>query len=320
MTRPAPVFRHGVYLLTRRVVWRLFLLLPDPLAVQIFEYVIGITLRSFKREEQLEVHAAVLMSNHLHSVVYDPAAERTSFLNRLYSQLARAINKLRERRGRLFDLPSPRNKSQIMDRDALVRSIVYTICNPVRAGLVDWPHEWPGSLGDWRQILTVPIVAQKPEQFFNQSGGHPAEVVYYLTMPVCFRRENMSSKDYEAMIRDAVQAECERIHAERGGVPVLGVKAALSLPVDHRPRTPEPEPEEDTSRYRWSGDPEAAQHFLNLWIEWIALYMEMRDLWTAGKRGPRVVFPPGTDVYRRQEDAPTPDLDPDSPFAWLFPP
>ena len=134
MTMPAPVYRHGIYLLTRRVIWRLFLLLPDRLAVQIFQYVIGITLLTFEGAKKLEVHAAVLMSNHLHLVAYDPEAERTNFLNRLYAQLARAINKHRKRKGRLFDLPSHKDKSQIMDPDGILRSIVYTICNPVPEG------------------------------------------------------------------------------------------------------------------------------------------------------------------------------------------
>ena len=319
MTLPAPVFRHGLYLLSRRVIWQLFLLLPDQEAVQIFKYTLGATLLSFKPKERLEVHAGVLMSNHLHLVAYDPEAERTNFLNRFHSPLARAINKHRGRKGRLFDLPTAKDKSSILDRAAALHSVVYTICNPVQAGLVRWPHEWPGSLGDWRQLLTVPIVATKPRQFFDQrgpdEGGKPEEVLYYLTMPRCFAQEGMQKDEYEAMIRDAVQAECERIHAERDA-PVLGVEAALSLPTDTRTANPDTQIDRDTDRFRC--DPARVKEFLDLWVEWVASYMAVRKRWKRGERQ-GVEFPPGTDEYRRLEDAPVAELDPDSPFAWLHP-
>ena len=303
--------------MSRRVIWQLFLLLPDRWAVQIFQYVIGITLIAL--EGRVEVHGGVLMSNHLHLLIYDPKAERTDFLNRCYSVLSRAMNRLRGRKGRLFDLPSQKDKAPILDADSALRSLVYAICNPVKAGLVEWPHEWPGSLGDWRQILTVPISVTKPLQFFDQSpsseGGKPQEVLYYLTKLPCFEDEDDAV--YEALVREAVRAECERIHAERDA-PVLGVEAALSLPVDTRAAKPDLEIGRDTSR-RFRCDPNRVQEFLQIWVEWVVVYVKARERWSRGERV-GVEFPPGTDNYRRLEKAPTAELDPDSPFAWLFPP
>jgi len=182
-----------------------------------------------------------------------------------------------------------------------------------------WPHEWPGSLGDWRRILTVPISVTKPLHYFDQrgpdEGGKPQEVLYYLTMPTCFLREDMLPDEYEALIRDAVRAECERIHAERKA-PVLGVEAALALPVDTRTAAPDAEIDRDANRFRC--DPERVKEFLDLWVEWVACYVQIRARWTRGERE-GVEFPPGTDEYRRLEDAPVAELDPDSPFAWLHP-
>ena len=313
MTLPAPVYPHGLYLLSRRVIWQLFLLLPDREAVQIFKYALGTSLT--KPRCRVQVHGGVLMSNHLHLVTYDPKGERTEFLAGYYSVLARAINKHRGRKGRLFDLPGYKDKRPIMDPDSALRALVYLICNPVQAGLVEWPHEWPGSLGDWRQILTVPISATKPTVFFDQrsssAGGSSDEVLYYLTKLPCY--VGMEDEDYEAMIREAVEAECRRIHAERDA-PVLGVKAALSLPVDTRTRTPDREIDRDADRF--CCDPSRVQEFLELWLEWVALYFAVRDKWIAGKRE-GLEFPPGTDAYYHLEGAPRADLDPDSPFAWL---
>lgn len=298
------------------MIWQLFLLLPDPAAVAIFSYVVGVVLWHF--EGRIQIHGGVLMSNHLHLVVFDRDAERTDLLNRLYSVLARAINRLRERKGRLFDLPSHKDKRAILDPEGALRALVYLICNPVQAGVVEWPHEWPGSLGDWRQILTVPIAVTKPLQFFSQrssaEGGMPDEVCYYLTKLPCF--EHLEDAEYEALIRERVEEECLRIHAERGA-PVLGVPAALSHPVHHRPE--EPDREVAHPEHRFYCEPERAQEFLDLWIEWVALYFEVRDRWIAGHRE-GVEFPPGTDAYHRLEDAPRGELEPGDPFAWLFPP
>jgi len=144
----------------------------------------------------------------------------------------------------------------------------------------------------------------------------PNEVVYYLTMPAYYRRQGMLPAEYEALVRDAVRAECERIHAARNA-PVLGVKKALSLSVDTRPTKPDDERDEPGHRFRFCS-PEQVQEFLEAWVEWVAVYVRMRKLWTSGRRK-GVLFPAGTDNYRRLEDAPTGDLDDDSPFAWNYP-
>ena len=75
----------------------------------------------------------------------------------------------------------------------------------------------------------------------------------------------------------------------------------------------------DRDAQRFRCEPSRVKEFLDLWIEWVAVYMRARQLWISGRRE-GVEFPPGTDEYHRLEDAPKAELESDSPFAWNFPP
>lgn len=314
MTRPYPVHFYQSYLLSRRTIMRFYFLLPEADAVQIYAYTLGLAAEDV---EGIEFHAAVLMSNHSHEVIFDAKALRSDFLARKNGLMARAFNKLRGRRGTFWDATSQRDKEPLLEQASVLAAIVYVICNPVRAGICDWPHEWPGSLGDWRRILSVPIRVERPLTFYTPKdpamGGCPERIEFSFTQPKCF--EDRTPEAYEALIREAVEEECLRIHAQRTG-PAQGVRAALALSPDHRPSTPDdPNPEP----YRFIGDPDLVKRLLEEWIAFVAAYLAMRKRWARGERGDHICFPPGTDRYRREEDAPVAPLGTDSPYAAFFP-
>ena len=313
VTRAQPVFKNSVSFLTRRVVGQQFLLRPDPPSANTFRYTLGVSAEGLK--QRVRFAAGSQMSNHQHLVACDQEAERSEFLARQNALLARSMNVLRKRKGSFWDAPTRKDKEQLRSAQSVLNAIVYTLCNPVAAGLVDYPHEWPGTLGDWRQLLTVPITATKPLHFHNQAspeeGGPPSSLTYYLAKPACF--EALETPEYEALVREAVQRECERLIAARGGRPPLGVRAALSLPPTAVPASLDTEIDRSPSRF--TGDPAEVARLTAAWIAWSAAYLEARRRWIRGERE-GVEFPPGTDAYRRREDAPTTPLEPDSPFAF----
>jgi len=90
----------------------------------------------------IQVHAAVQMSNHFHLVLTDTQSELDRFMRDFLGPLARDINRLRNRRGPLFDRRYSANA--IVDDWAVQDRIRYTILNPVQAGLVAEPSHWPG--------------------------------------------------------------------------------------------------------------------------------------------------------------------------------
>ena len=88
-------------------------------------------------------HAYCLMTNHYHAVI-ETAEENLSkgmrHLNGVYTQ---ASNRRHQRVGHLFQ---GRYKAILVDRDAYLQELSrYVVLNPVRAGLVDSPGEWPWS-------------------------------------------------------------------------------------------------------------------------------------------------------------------------------
>lgn len=311
MTLPVPAFEFQHLFHSRRTVLQRDLLRPDAEAANLYRYVLGRALHESTRPMRL--HAAVQMSNHTHEVVFDRLGRDSDYRSHKNSILARALNALREIKGRVFDTPSRRNRESLLDGAAVLAAIVYTIVNPVDAGICDWPHEWPGSVGDWRRILTVPVVASRPTFFFDQrdpdQGGAPLQVRFHLTQPPAFA--HLEPADYEALVRGAVEEECRRIHAQRTRPP-LGVERALERPWSHVPSNPNCEI--DAPSYRFVGDPELVKRLFAEWMAFVAVYIDMRQRWVRGERE-SVVFPPGTDRYRHREQAPVATLDSESPHA-----
>ena len=311
MTLPSPAYEFQHLFHTRRTILQRFLLLPDGEARNLYRYTLGLAAREPTR--RMKVHAAVQMSNHTHEVVFDRKGRDADYRSHKNSVLARALNTLRRIKGRVFDTPTRRDREVLLDRAAVLAAIVYTFCNPVRAGICDWPDEWPGVLGDWRRVLSIPIVASRPTFFFDQrdpdQGGAPLQVRFYLTKPPAFK--DLTKSQYERLVREAVKAECLRIHAERSA-PVLGVRRALQIPWDHVPAVQDREIKRDI--YHFTGDPELVKRLLLEWMIFVGHYLAVRDRWMRGERE-GVVFPPGTNRYRHRERAPTARLDPDSPYA-----
>ena len=71
------------------------------------------------------------------------------------------------------------------DRDVLAK-MVYTLTNPVAAGLVSHRTEWPGVISSTLQDGPQRIVARKPEFFFREGGKLPDEVELIIERPPGF--------------------------------------------------------------------------------------------------------------------------------------
>ena len=109
-----------------------------------YEYFLA-TLREWKEACGVKVYAFCLMSNHVHLVLETP--EEAAMLPRLMKRLAgrqtRYTNRLVDRRGTLWE---SRYKSSAIQTDKyLLACCRYVELNPVRAGMVDYPEEYPWS-------------------------------------------------------------------------------------------------------------------------------------------------------------------------------
>lgn len=100
--------------------------------------------KKFLREYPLTVIAYCLMPNHYH-FLFRPEEDGavSPFLQRLFNSYTQAFNKQQGRSGTLFE---GRPKSVLVDTDAYVIHVCrYIHLNPVEAGLVAHPGDWPYS-------------------------------------------------------------------------------------------------------------------------------------------------------------------------------
>jgi REP element-mobilizing transposase RayT len=87
--------------------------------------------------------AYCLMSNHHHYVVHTPKANLSAGMQRLNGIWAQRFNWRHGFEGHLFERPF--RSSLAKDDDAVREFVRYTLLNPVRAGMVARPGDWPWS-------------------------------------------------------------------------------------------------------------------------------------------------------------------------------
>lgn len=124
-------------------------------------------------KNRVAIHAYVLMTNHVHLLVSPGAAESCGkMMQSLGRRYVRRINDRYKRSGTLWE---GRYKSTLVDSD----TYFFTVCryiemNPVRAGIVDAPEDYPWSsytanaLGEHNSLLT-------PHKLYLGLGREPRE-------------------------------------------------------------------------------------------------------------------------------------------------
>lgn len=129
------------WFITVRCMRAQYRLRPDIARTHAFGYFLG---RALAAHSGVRLFAAVQMSNHLHLVLEDQHGRLDRFMAQLLSPLAKALNAMDELRGQVWERRY--SAIEILDDEALVDRIAYTLTNPAAANLVDDVHHWPGLL------------------------------------------------------------------------------------------------------------------------------------------------------------------------------
>ena len=88
-------------------------------------------------------HAYCLMGNHYHALLETPEGNLSRAMRQLNGVYGQGFSRRHERPGHVLQ---GRFHAQVVDRDAYLREVCrYIVLNPVRAGLVAHPSEWPWS-------------------------------------------------------------------------------------------------------------------------------------------------------------------------------
>lgn len=242
------------------------------------------------------------MSNHHHTVFFDRHGNFPAFIHRFHELFAKCQNALRGRWENFWSATEP-GVVHLVDREDVIRKLVYTATNPVNDHLVARVHHWPGVNGYVALRRGGLITAHRPAHFFRKCGTMPEEVELTLTIPAELGL-------YDDVVREVCRRtdEVEAAQATeraRSGARVLGRRAVLELPWRAAPDSFEP---------RRTLNPRVAaanrSHRVNALHrqgEFLVRYRTARRLWLAGFPA---TFPAGTYWLRFNAHVETEPIEP----------
>ncbi len=236
------------------------------------------------------IHAVCVLSNHWHVVASDPEARIPEFLRDVHALIAKCVNAAL---GRWENVWSAEQTSLVRasgDEDVLER-IVYTMANPVSAGLVANGDSWPGLRLCWPAVRK-PVA--RPKQFFRDGGAMPESATLELARPPGF--EDLEDEELAEHIEQAIDKREQEVRdqAAKEGKSFLGRRAVRKQSRFDSPRTREPRRRMSprvAAKNKWRRI-EALQRL----EEFISGYREALRLWRTGLT--EVEFPPGTYALR----------------------
>jgi putative transposase len=136
-------------MITRRCTERMFLLGARPEGSAEFIYCLAEAASRFG----VLVHAAVVMSNHLHIVLTDVRGMLPRFSQLFFNQLAKATNARTGHTESVFACGDRYHALELLTNDAIACKIAYLLGNPAKAGLVDDHRAWPGFITAARDMI-----------------------------------------------------------------------------------------------------------------------------------------------------------------------
>lgn len=235
MGLPRAVIPGRVYLITRRCAERRFFLRPDAAMTEAFVYCLAVA----ARRTGVQVMFSAVMSNHHHTGIIDTDGRLPEFLEYLHKFTAKCGNALRGR-WESFWASEQTSCVQLMQPEDILDKMIYAITNPVKDGLVDRVHNWPG-LDCLSAIANdEPLVAHRPRHFFRETTHLPKLERLMFVRPPGW--EHLAHADWVALLRARIGAVELAAASERQktGARVLGRKAVLRQPWHASPQSNAP--------------------------------------------------------------------------------
>lgn len=227
MARPRPIIKSRTYLVTRRCTQREFLLRPESAINEGFKFMLG----EVARCHGIELYAVMVMSNHYHLVVRDTRGVLPAFTQHLNSMTGHAFNVKRARRESFWS-GRRSTSTYLVGLEDIIDEVVYTLVNPVEAGLVERANLWPG-LTSYAWLDGRTVEASRPHFYFDPNGNVAPSVSFKLSVPPEFDGDADAWKE---LIWRRVAAEEERIAKYRRahGLGFRGRKAVLKDSIHRR--------------------------------------------------------------------------------------
>jgi putative transposase len=277
---PRRVVPGTTYKITRRTVERQFFLRPSPEVNEIVSY----ALASAVLQHGMLLHAWVAMANHPHVEGTDVRGVLPAFLHDFHREVALALKALHGLPECVWARCST-SAVELHGQGAQVEAALYTMLNPVVAGLVEHAADWPGAI--WLPGQRE-LVVRRPDVWFSKDRPE------VLRVPIVPPPAWTGTEDewHEHMAERLAEREATlRKERVRAGRAVLGRQRMLQKKITDRPWTKESTEPTRNPVLASGGDPGLMVALVAQLRAWRRAYIEARDRWRTDKTA---VFPLGT--------------------------
>ncbi len=283
VSHPRRILPRETYLVTRRCSHRMFRLRPSAETNGIFLYCLA-----FAAERTgVQIHAVCVMSNHHHLVVTDVHGLLPIFLRELHRLTAKAMNAAQGQWENLW-AAEPCNVVRLVTDGDIEDRIGYVAANPVAAGLVRRPEDWPGLLLWGERTLRAP----RPRSYFREDGTCSAELVLRIERPAPREGGPLQSREWRERVVRAISTKVAAAQSKvmAAGRVFLGGAAILAPSFIRRAQSYE-------TRFGVIPSFAARSHVVRERLRraerfFRASYRRALTSWRLGVR--EVLFPPGT--------------------------
>ncbi|MBU1245275.1 transposase [Myxococcota bacterium] len=235
MVQAFPYDEFTSYLITRNTSERRYYLRPSQELLEAILY----CLADAQAQHPVQIHAFCAMSNHIHVVLTDHDGTAPLFVQAMNQNIARYVNCSLRRFGAMWEGGARPNYCVLPESGDILDKVVYTLTNPVKAGLIPQHHLWPGAISSIAQISKGRITTKRPKKFFSKTDD-PVLLTRDLILTPVPGAEVMGHEDYGRYLAQRVAEVEVAIATEREakGLRWLGRKACLKINPFDAPTTP----------------------------------------------------------------------------------
>jgi putative transposase len=284
MSYPRIIHLGKTYMLTRRTMRRYFLLRPDDEMKELVEYSLAVAARMYG----VDVHAFCAMSTHIHVVLTDPHGRLPYFLAYFHRLVAMGTKILRNWEGSIWDSEQT-SVVELLTRNAIVEKIGYVLANPVAAGPVLDPDEWPGAKSRVVDIGQTVLKTKRPKVYFDATKWSDVVELPIELPPMIAEADAQAFRDDVAT---RLAHEVEEARTTIAPENILGAKRAATISPETRSKTPEATRKRNPTFAAGRGCGAIAVAAARAVTAFRSAYRAALDRWRTGDRG--VTFPAGT--------------------------
>lgn len=202
----------SLYMITRRCVFRMYMLKPDAFTINAFFYCLALA----AEKTGVEIVLPSMLPNHHHTLVYDPLGRINEFTHYFHWLFSRTLNAHLGKNDCVWSSSKP-SRVKLLSTEAFVKKLVYAAANPVKDCLVESLAKWP--VKGWDHLRSgEPIVAHRPSCFFSDEGDAPDMVTLQLTIPSSWGQREDILKRVQLGIEKHEAMAARRKHAGRSFV------------------------------------------------------------------------------------------------------